>query len=201
MDRRKFRLISLCVVICGVLLVLAAVIAYGVAVREFIASRQENGTGIIGGSDTYPWRLIRAQSLLNGAIPVALFFGMAIFLSGIFALIFAGVIQSKCSFKTSALSLGLSASISLGVYGLFSLIMCSFLSTPSRHPIRYPLSFVVCFVALGASSILFLMYFDDKIKKMSFWSLLLDVPFAIVYLIPFFSLYTELDELLKILIF
>ena len=195
MIKRNFRLISLCVAIFGTLLICAALISYGIAAYEFIASRQENGTGIIGGMDRYTLSMIRRS--LNEAIPVSFLFGVAIFLSGIFSLIFAGTVQKSCTFKTSIVSLGLSASISLGVYGLFSLMLCSFDSTPARHPIRHPASIMICAIALGAAAILFVEYCHQRLEKTSFKGILIDIGFSILYLIPFFSLYGVLDQFLK----
>lgn len=84
MDRKKIRLISLCVVICGVLLVLAAVIAYGFAFYRLVESMQTNGGGIIGGAGVPTMSLVLRN---NEAIPVLFLFGAATAIGGIIALI------------------------------------------------------------------------------------------------------------------
>ena len=84
MDRRTFRLISLCFVICGVLLVLAAVIAYGVTFHRLVESMQTNGGGIIGGAGVPTMSYVLRN---NGVISVLFLLGAATAIGGIIALI------------------------------------------------------------------------------------------------------------------
>ncbi|MBQ3013480.1 MAG: hypothetical protein IJD74_08095 [Clostridia bacterium] len=92
MDRKKIRLISLCVAIFGALLMCTAMIAYGFTFYRLVESMQTNGGGIIGGAGVPTMSFVLRN---NGAIPVLFIFGAATAIGGIIALILSKKAPSK----------------------------------------------------------------------------------------------------------
>lgn len=86
MDKKKFRKISLFIVIFGALLICAALIAYGLTFYQLVQSMQANGVGIIGGAGVPTMSFVLRS---NGMISALFLFGMVANIGGIIALIFA----------------------------------------------------------------------------------------------------------------
>lgn len=172
-----------------------ALLSAGVVLPVMAYSLQGNSVGIVGGAGIPTLRYLFNRSLVNGWFTLQAF-GVTITISSLFCLIFHKTTQAVCSLKTSGLSLGLSAVVSFGGYCVLSFLLCFYDAAPSRNPIRYSTSIMAGVASLAVCIVLFFMYAKQRKAMPSVKGVVIDLLFALLYGIPFFSMYTVLDNLL-----
>lgn len=158
-----------------------------------IYTSQNDSIGIIGGADT-PSILLISNLILNNLPHVLMIFGGAIILSSLFCIIFTKTVNKHCTLETSSISLGLSASASLGIYCVLVFISCHIMSHPSKHPITYPTSIILGLICLAIFAFLIFLYTKRREAKPSAKGVTIDIIFALTYLIPFFFTYSMLHN-------
>ena len=174
---------SLIVLILGFVVLLAGVFAPVIRVMTYTA---KNGAiAVIGGVDTKS----SAVLMYSGLPTVLILFGVSIIICSIFCLIFIKSISNECSVKTSIVSIGISAVISLEIYCILAYISCFFLTSPDRHPIRYPASIIVAGICLIAYVLLLWLYFRHRKSNMSASGVIIDIAFTAMYIVPMFLAY------------
>lgn len=77
-------------------------------------------------------------------------------------LIFRRVAHRGCSIQTSLYALGISACVGVGLYSLFSFVMCHVMSSPARHPVAYPMSVAVGVLSLIGAITLICLYVRER---------------------------------------
>ena len=77
-------------------------------------------------------------------------------------LIFGRASRNDCSIQTSLCSLGISACVGVGLYCLFSFVMCHVMSSPARHPVAYPMSVAVGVLSLIGAITLVCLYVRER---------------------------------------
>ena len=76
---------------------------------------------------------------------------------------FSKQMSKVCSLRTTALSFAVSAITSLGIHCVLSFLSCYFLTNPTRHPIRHPVSLILGFICLAIFVLLLNVYY--KLRK------------------------------------
>lgn len=107
---------------------------------------------------------------------------------GLAGLLMPEQIGGKCRIKTSAMALGISAVLGLGLYCANLFFSCYFLSDPSEHPIRLPASGILGSVCLLGLMGLVYLYKNLREKNFSKEGLVQDVMLAVSYVLVFFCL-------------
>ena len=180
--------VALVFALCGI----AAIIGF---IAVAFPATQGPSVGIIGGADG-PTAILLVRS--TGHLPMTvLSFGGAMLISGLFALIFNRSMAKNCSLRTSAISLGISASVSLEAFAFFLFASCYFLSNPNKHPIRHPVSLLVGIFALVALVSMICIYAKIRSKNKSLIGVLWDACLALLFLVPFSLAYNTLYELAR----
>jgi hypothetical protein len=180
-----------------------AVIVFILSAFLLLAGLHLNGTllpesdvGIIGGADrpTVNWY---RQKMLSQPHGLLILFGAVGTLVSFLMLIFSRTVNNHCVFSTTATALGLSASASLGAYSLLIFASCFFLTTPSKHPIRFPTSACTGTLALIGFILLMALYFRLRGKTPSRPGVFCDMTFSLLCMPAFFWSYHIIDHLLS----
>ncbi len=116
---------------------------------------------------------------------------------GIIGLIFSKQIYSHCQLKTSCVAMGISATVSLGLYCVMSFLSCYFLTNPARHPIRHPASFILGTICFFVFLFLIILYIKLRKANMSVKGCVIDVVLGISYLPAFGMVYTVADTIVS----
>ena len=159
---------------------LTATLIFGVAVVSLAAILQLFAASLI--EDALLLRYIVKQT----APTMYLFGGLTAFCS-LLGLILAGALGYRCQVGTTACALGVSASTTLGLHCVLSFISCYFLTTPTKHPIRYPTSVALGIICLCAFALCIYFYIVKRKNNRSIVGILLDIGLCIAYL-PAFTL-------------
>lgn len=93
------------------------------------------------------------------------------------------------SVGTRLSALGVSVFLSLGAFGVFMYGNCYFLTSPSKHPIRYPTSIVIMALSLAMFLFFFCLYISVRIKKGSILGACIEVVLAVLYSLPLFTVW------------
>ena len=160
-----------------------------------IYAAQHGSVAIIGGADG-PTAIFLTWRLLHDWPAFFILLGLSLIISAAFCLLFSKTVTAHCSFKTSALSLSLSA---IGGLGLVCVLMwCSIVAfgEMSKHPIAYPVSVLLGILCFFAFIILIALYI--KVRKIN-WSMkgvIIDILTSMVYLPTFFLIFTYIYEII-----
>ena len=93
----------------------------------------------------------------------AMLFGGTCTIYGVLGFAFSKQMSKVCSLRTTALSCAVSAITSLGIHCVLSFLSCYFLTNPTRHPIRHPVSLILGFICLAIFVLLLNVYY--KLRK------------------------------------
>ena len=146
--------------------------------------------------DLFPVEKITEYHLAQGAKCVAfasLTGGGVTILYGIAGVIFNKRIAQHCNWKTTTVTLGISAVTSLGAHCILSFLSCFFLTNPDRHPIRFPASLCVGMISLSIFLMLGYLYCQIRRKNASVGAVVMDVILGLAACIPFYFTYLALD--------
>ena len=113
---------------------------------------------------------------------------LATALCSLFCLIFSRTVTRVCRFSTTLISLGLSAVGAIGFYAGIIFLSCFFLTSPERHPVRYPASGVALVLAFCAFVLWMWLYVRMRRKNKSILGVFLDIATALLYFLPLLSL-------------
>lgn len=150
--------------------------------------------GIIGGADR-PTANRYLREMLNRPHGLLILFGAVGAFVSCLALIFLRTVKKHCMFSTAATALSLSACASLGAYSLVIFASCFFLTTPSKHPILFPASACIGWIALIGFVLLMALYCRLRAKKPSRLGVFCDVTFSLLCMPAFFGSYNILYNL------
>lgn len=125
--------------------------------------------------------------------------GVDFFVCGIIGLFFNTYFSKICTLKTTVTALAISANVGLGIWCCMSWLSCHFLTTPDKHPVRYPTSIIlgrVCFIVFCI-----LVCFYTKFRKINktIKGVVVDLLLTIIYLPMFVVLFAVLDRNLAII--
>lgn len=177
------------------LISLAVLFVIGVGLLPSVmkgVSGSEGAVGIIGGADG-PTAILVLYSM-NLWLWVLIGYGLATAVCALFTLILPHLVKRVCRMNTTLTSLGLSAVGAVGFFALVTLLSCFFLTSPAKHPVRYPISGVVCALALCAFVFLLWLYVRFRRENKSVLGFFLDVALALLYFFPFALLVSALAE-------
>ena len=116
---------------------------------------------------------------------------------GLIGLIFNKQINSRCTLKSSCVALGISATVSLGIYCVLSFLSCYFLTHPGKHPIRHPASLVLGVICFAVFLALIHLYIKLRNWNVSASGIAFDVIFGISYLPAFGSVWVVADSIVS----
>lgn len=125
--------------------------------------------------------------------------GIDFFVCGIIGLIFNTYLSKICTLKTTVTALAISYVIGLGFWCCMSWISCFFLTTPDKHPVRYPASVIlggVCFIVF---CILVCFYVKFRKINRTIKGIVVDLLLIIIYLPMFVVLFAVLDRMLAVI--
>lgn len=172
----------------GILIIGIVMLAVGLSWNAFFVAPAEG-----------PWYLAyHFKSIIKMAVFCLIFGGSMTAVWGLAGLLMPEQIGSKCHIKTSAMALGVSAVLGLGLYCANLFFSCYFLSDPSEHPIRLPVSMILGIVCL--LGLLGLLYLYKKVREKNFSKegIVRDVILVLSYVLVFFCLSGIGYDLLRI---
>ena len=126
--------------------------------------------------------------------------GVDFFVCGIIGLFFYAYFSKICTLKTTVTALAISTNVGLGIWCCMSLLSCHFLTTPNKHPIRYPASIVlggICFIVF---CVLICFYIKFRSVNKTVKGVVADVILAIIWLPLFVVLFAVLDRILGMIL-
>ena len=142
--------------------------------------------GIIGGADAPTWFFV--WRTINPWIKTVILFNLVTALCSLFCLIFSRTVKRVCRFSTTLISLGLSAVGAVGCYAGIMFLSCFLLTSPEKHPVRYPASGVALALAFGAFVLWMWLYVRLRRKNKSVLGVFLDIATALLYFLPLLTL-------------
>lgn len=155
--------------------------------------------GIIGGADgDNAISVTNSIILLNNSLHILKLIGGALILCGLFCLIFNKTVKENCTLKTSGISLAISAVTALGLYCATTFALCFVMTHPSKHPIALPASIIIGILCLIALILLLRIYCKQRKEKPSAKGIVIDILFAVIYIIPLFSVYQSLHNIISV---
>lgn len=116
---------------------------------------------------------------------------------GFIGLIFSKQMYSHCQLKTSCVAMGISATVSLGLYCVMSFLSCYFLTNPARHPVRHPTSFILGTICFFIFLFLIILYIKIRKSNMSVKGCVTDVVLGISYLPALGMVYAVADSIVS----
>ncbi len=189
MKLKKYSLIALITGFC--------MLAFTVVFPVFYAYvKNDPSTAIIGGADSPTYDYLR-QNLFDGFILFAESLGVVLIIMSAFCLLFSKTVKKHCKFTTSIITLGLSASGSLGLVCFFRWFVIAAFNESGKYPIEHAVSVslgTVCFVVFV---LLLLLYFSKRKNQWSFKGLLIDVLTSFVCMPSFMFLYSYLENVIS----
>lgn len=124
-------------------------------------------------------------------------FGMLITASALFCIIFRDFVHKHCTHRTSGLCLLLSMIIALGLYCALIAISCIVFGEIAVKSISFISSLIFGIASVVAFFFLFRKYVRMReTKNASLKGITIDFIFAIIYVIPFFTIYDSLHAFL-----
>jgi hypothetical protein len=138
--------------------------------------------------------------ILNRLKVILTMFGSLVVASALFCLFFRRYIHKHCTHRTSGVCLLLSMVMGLGLYCL--LVFISYIANDeiALHPVSFISSIIFGIGSTVACLFLFRSYIRLRKKKSSLNGITIDFIFAIVYLVPFYTLYDALHGFLSKLV-
>lgn len=164
------------------LISLSVLLIIGVFLFASAMNGEKASVGIIGGADGPTASLILRT--INPWLKVLIYYGFATAVCALFSLIFPSLVKRVCRINTTLTALGLSAVGAIGFFASVMLVSCFFLTSPEKHPIRYPVSGVICVLALLAFVFLLWLYARFRRENKSVLGFFLDVAVALLYFPP-----------------
>lgn len=127
-------------------------------------------------------------------------FGSLVIASALFCLFFRRYVHKHCTHRTSGACLMLSMVMGLGLYCLLVFLSLIANSEVALHPVSFISSIIFGIGSTVACLFLFRSYIRLRKKKSSLNGITIDFIFAIVYLVPFYTLYDALHGFLSKLV-
>lgn len=183
----KIKKLSVISVIAGGIMIVPFIVSL---ILSFFTSPNGGGTvGIIGGADAPIYILMLRTVLESPAVMLPMVFGVVLILYGLAYIAFKDSIRQNCLWKTSALSLTLSAVCSLG-----TVMLLVWLDTRGvrDYPIEYAFSVGLGWLALAATVVLTAVYVIFRRKYPSFKGILWDCGTFLTFLLPTFFLWFQI---------
>jgi hypothetical protein len=164
------------------LMSLFVLLAIGVFLFASAMNGDKASVGIIGGADS-PTAILVLRTM-NLWLKVLIYYGFVTAVCALFSLIFPRFVKRVCRINTTLIALGLSTVGAIGFSASVMLASCFFLTSPEKHPIRYPVSGVACVIALCAFVFLMWLYTRFRRENKSVPGFFLDVAVALLYFPP-----------------
>jgi len=180
---------SIMIVITGLFFcVLGFLLPYLVGFIGSLFFADSPSIGIIGGADGSTAVFLTKRFLRNLDYTL-IATGAVLVLSGIVRSIFGEKLSLICGKRTTLLALAISADSALSAVSALMFSSCFFLSDPSKHPIRLPVSVIV--LLLSVCVFLFLLWQYFKLRKInrSGKGIAVDMGLVILCFVPFFLLF------------
>lgn len=131
---------------------------------------------------------------------ILIMFGVLITASALFCIFFRKFVHKHCTHRTSGVCLLLSMVMGLGLYCLLVFVSHIANKEISLHPISFIASIIFGIGSTVACLFLFRLYIRLRKKKSSLNGITIDFFFAIVYLVPFYTIYDALHGFLSKLV-
>ena len=187
---KKYSFISL---IIGVAITLTGIL---LPIIAFVSYTTQGGIGIIGGADT-PTFLFLVFNTFDRLPIYALTFGAVLTIASLFCLIFRKTVAEHCSLKTTALSLSLSFTGSLGLTCVLIWYSVVAFHEVSTHPIEYSASRILGVLAFAIFIVLIVIYCKARRGGFSLKGILIDIGTSILTLPLFFLICTRIIVVLQ----
>ena len=189
---KKYSFISLIIGIAstltGILLPVFAFVSY--------TAQGGGGVGIIGGADSPTYQFMAFQ--IFGGLPIyALALGAVLIIASLFCLIFRKTVARHCSLKTTALSLSLSFTGSLGLTCVLIWYSVVAFHEASTHPIEYSASIILGLLAFAIFIVLIVIYCKARRGGFSLKGVLIDIGTSILTLPLFFLICMKIIVVLQ----
>jgi hypothetical protein len=126
--------------------------------------------------------------------------GIALVITGLFALIFNKTVRQCCNIKTTAISLGLSSMAACGVYCFLTLFIISVFSSSKGYPYDYPTSKAGCIISLLIFIVLFVSYIIVRKDTLKIKGVVIDILLCILYFPSFFCMVGVAESILSKLV-
>lgn len=126
------------------------------------------------------------HKLFNELMFVVGIFGVPVIISALFCLFFGKSVSKHCTVKTSIISLALSMISGLGLCCFFIYFCCVAFDDLQQYPIEYPASVIGTLLCLALFIIVFCFYVKCRKENVSVKGVVIDVLFALLFVIPFF---------------
>ena len=184
------RVASITLIISSALFVILLLLPF------WLFREQGDSVGIIGGADGPTAILVTGQIWRQFGSAVPAFLG-AVILCSLFCAVFPRSVRENCTWQTSGVSLGLSATFCLGMYCAISVAACLAFGSIKTHPIRIPLGIGIGTVCLILFLILGWLYVRLRRARFSWKGLVLDILLSLLYLPSFLGGCMLLDRMIS----
>ncbi len=135
--------------------------------------------------------------ILNRMKVILIMFGALIIASALFCVFFRDFVHTHCTHRTSGLCLLLSMIIALGLYCALIAISCIVFKEIAVKSMSFISSIIFGILSVVAFCFLFKKYVRMRAEKnSSLKGITIDFIFAIIYVIPFFTIYDSLHAFL-----
>lgn len=135
--------------------------------------------------------------ILNRMKIILIMFGILIIASALFCIFFRDFVHKHCTHRTSGICLLLSMVIALGLYCALIAISCIFFDEIAIKSVSFISSIIFGIFSVVAFCFLFKKYVRMReTKNSSLKGITIDFIFAIIYVIPFFTIYDSLHAFL-----
>lgn len=195
---KKYKIYSTIALISGLLLALVSVLVPIIKLSNYTA--QNVSVGIIGGADASTLRFIFWHGYGGDNMVIPIIFGIALFLAGMFCLIFSKAVFYNCTVKTTLLSLTTSFFGASGLVCFFIWFSIVAFGEMSKHPISYPISIIGGAISLLAFIILIFFYIKARSAKMSAKGTIIDILTSITALPIFFLICSKIYDLIQLFV-
>ena len=172
-----------------------ALVGIAMPVAVLLSDPHNGGMSIIGGMDA-PTMQYLVTGIFGSLPDVLVLSGITLMISAVFCLLFSKTVKEHCAVKTSAISLGLSATGALGLVCAFVWFSIVAFDEVRKHPIEYPVSISLGLACLCVFIILIIQYFNARTNNWSVKGLVIDVLTSIFYLPTFFFIFSYLYEII-----
>lgn len=162
----------------------------------FVSYTAQGGVGIIGGADTPTYQFM-AYRIFNGFPIYALTFGAVLIIASLFCLIFRKTVAEHCSLKTTALSLSLSFTGSVGLACVYLLYNIVVFQKISDYPIEYYTSIILGLLAFVIFVVLIVLYCKVQRGGFSVKGVVIDIGTGILALPLFFLICMKIINVLQ----
>ena len=191
MKLKTISTIGLCVGLVGLVAIVAPYI-----ISYFISANEIEGIGIIGAADGPTARFLIFKLFINEQfLPITIF--LTLIVLSVIYLIFNETATKGCAVKTTALSVGISASIAATIFGFLNLHFLDVFNEASYTSTRFHISQAISLLFPIVFIILLIFFCLARKSKPSVGGTLLDIVTSILLVIPFTSFIVFIDNLLS----